>query len=113
METPGTYEMLSDCHKHWNVTVLLSEKWNFSNCWWFKCTLFDYTTWFLNKVFVVCQIDKKMPGKSKDEQMAEKKQELEKRLLDVNDKIGNTKKANKKGAYFLTLIWFPNNFSLL
>lgn len=42
-------------------------------------------------------IDKKMPGKSKDEQMAEKKQELEKRLLDVNDKIGNTKKAAKKG----------------
>jgi hypothetical protein len=31
-------------------------------------------------------VDKKMPGKSKDEQMAEKKQELEKRLLDVNDK---------------------------
>lgn len=29
--------------------------------------------------------------------MAEKKQELEKRLLDVNDKIGNTKKATKKG----------------
>ncbi|KYB25061.1 bromodomain-containing protein 3 isoform X3 [Tribolium castaneum] len=39
---------------------------------------------------------KKMPGKSKDEQMAEKKQELEKRLLDVNDKIGNSKKAPKK-----------------
>jgi hypothetical protein len=41
-------------------------------------------------------VDKKMPGKSKDEQMAEKKQELEKRLLDVNDKIGNSKKAPKK-----------------
>ncbi|KAK9884638.1 hypothetical protein WA026_007476 [Henosepilachna vigintioctopunctata] len=39
---------------------------------------------------------KKMPGKSKDEQMAEKKQELEKRLLDVNDKIGNSKKGGKK-----------------
>ncbi|XP_031333781.1 bromodomain-containing protein 3-like isoform X3 [Photinus pyralis] len=39
---------------------------------------------------------KKVPGKSKDEQMAEKKQELEKRLLDVNDKIGNTKKTAKK-----------------
>ncbi|CAH0552951.1 unnamed protein product [Brassicogethes aeneus] len=38
---------------------------------------------------------KKVQGKSKDEQMAEKKQELEKRLLDVNDKIG-TKKAPKK-----------------
>lgn len=41
--------------------------------------------------------DKKMPGKSKDEQIAEKKQELEKRLLDVNDKIGNAKKTPKKG----------------
>lgn len=40
-----------------------------------------------------------MTGKSKDEQMAEKKQELEKRLLDVNDKIGNSKKAPKKGQY--------------
>lgn len=42
-------------------------------------------------------LDKKVAGKSKDEQMAEKKQELEKRLLDVNDKIGNSKKAPKKG----------------
>nr|CAH7722675.1 unnamed protein product [Callosobruchus chinensis] len=40
---------------------------------------------------------KKVAGKSKDEQIAEKKQELEKRLLDVNDKIGNSKKAPKKG----------------
>lgn len=40
-----------------------------------------------------------MPGKSKDEQIAEKKQELEKRLSDVNDKIGsNSKKAPKKGT---------------
>lgn len=43
-------------------------------------------------------IDKKQPGKTKDEQMQEKKQELEKRLLDVNDKIGTAnKKVNKKG----------------
>ncbi|KAJ8945813.1 hypothetical protein NQ314_009035 [Rhamnusium bicolor] len=42
---------------------------------------------------------KKIAGKSKDEQIAEKKQELEKRLLDVNDKIGNSKKAPKKGQY--------------
>ncbi|XP_074029137.1 bromodomain-containing protein 3 isoform X2 [Leptinotarsa decemlineata] len=39
---------------------------------------------------------KKVTGKSKDEQIAEKKQELEKRLIDVNDKIGNSKKAAKK-----------------
>lgn len=48
-----------------------------------------------------------MPGKSKDEQIAEKKQELEKRLSDVNDKIGNAKKAPKKGKilyiYFHTV----------
>ncbi|KAJ8917153.1 hypothetical protein NQ315_012645 [Exocentrus adspersus] len=36
---------------------------------------------------------KKIAGKSKDEQIAEKKQELEKRLLDVTDKIGNSKKS--------------------
>lgn len=41
-----------------------------------------------------------MPGKSKDEQIAEKKQELEKRLSDVNDKIGNAKKAPKKGKSY-------------
>ncbi|KAI4457991.1 c-terminal domain of bromodomain protein 4 [Holotrichia oblita] len=42
--------------------------------------------------------DKKLPGKSKDEQMQEKKQELEKRLLDVNDRMGNAnKKVPKKG----------------
>lgn len=56
----------------------------------FKITLFNY-------ICVHCFVDKKMPGKSKDEQIAEKKQELEKRLLDVNDKIGNAKKAPKKG----------------
>lgn len=45
-----------------------------------------------------------MPGKSKDEQIAEKKQELEKRLSDVNDKIGNAKKAPKKGKGSHTII---------
>ena len=39
--------------------------------------------------------DKKLAGKSKDEQMQERKQELEKRLLHVNDQIGS---ANKKSA---------------
>ncbi|KAG5896493.1 hypothetical protein JTB14_005870 [Gonioctena quinquepunctata] len=39
---------------------------------------------------------KKVAGKSKDEQIAQKKEELEKRLIDVNDKIGNSKKAAKK-----------------
>lgn len=51
-----------------------------------------------------------MPGKSKDEQMAEKKQELEKRLLDVNDKIGNAKKAPKKG--WCLFVFFLYNFNL-
>lgn len=42
-------------------------------------------------------IDKKVSGKSKDEQMAEKKQELEKRLQDVTGQLGNVKKTTKKG----------------
>jgi len=41
--------------------------------------------------------DKKLPGKSKDEQMAEKKQELEKRLQDVTGQLGSAKKPPKKG----------------
>jgi len=41
--------------------------------------------------------DKKVSGKSKDEQMAEKKQELEKRLQDVTGQLGNVKKTAKKG----------------
>ncbi|XP_012059289.1 PREDICTED: bromodomain-containing protein 2-like [Atta cephalotes] len=39
---------------------------------------------------------KKVSGKSKDEQMAEKKQELEKRLQDVTGQLGNVKKTAKK-----------------
>ncbi|XP_012541850.2 homeotic protein female sterile isoform X7 [Monomorium pharaonis] len=39
---------------------------------------------------------KKLSGKSKDEQMAEKKQELEKRLQDVTGQLGNVKKTAKK-----------------
>uniref|UniRef100_A0AAR5PQ65 Bromo domain-containing protein n=1 Tax=Dendroctonus ponderosae TaxID=77166 RepID=A0AAR5PQ65_DENPD len=39
---------------------------------------------------------KKLPGKSKEEQIAEKKKELEDRLLDVNHKIGPSKKTLKK-----------------
>ncbi|XP_055903921.1 homeotic protein female sterile-like isoform X2 [Eupeodes corollae] len=39
---------------------------------------------------------KKISGKSKDEQMAEKKQELEKRLQDVTGQLGTAKKAAKK-----------------
>lgn len=48
--------------------------------------------------------DKKISGKSKDEQMAEKKQELEKRLQDVTGQLGNVKKTAKKGwhiGYFV------------
>ncbi|KNC24815.1 Homeotic protein female sterile [Lucilia cuprina] len=40
--------------------------------------------------------DKKPSGKSKDEQMAEKKQELEKRLQDVTGQLGTSKKTAKK-----------------
>lgn len=41
--------------------------------------------------------DKKPSGKSKDEQMAERKQELEKRLQDVTDQMGSSKNKAKKG----------------
>jgi len=44
--------------------------------------------------------DKKPSGKSKDEQMAEKKQELEKRLQDVTGQLGASKKNAKKGMYY-------------
>ncbi|XP_060809601.1 bromodomain-containing protein 3 isoform X2 [Amyelois transitella] len=39
---------------------------------------------------------RKMSGKSKDEQMAEKKQELEKRLQDVSGQLGTNKKQQQK-----------------
>lgn len=45
----------------------------------------------------VYSTDKKVSGKSKDEQMAEKKQELEKRLQDVTGQLGTAKKNAKKG----------------
>ncbi|KAL1131413.1 hypothetical protein AAG570_011030 [Ranatra chinensis] len=41
---------------------------------------------------------KKVSGKSKDEVMAEKKQELEKRLQDVTGQLGTGKKQAKKGG---------------
>lgn len=45
-------------------------------------------------------LDRKVSGKSKDEQMAEKKQELEKRLQDVSGQLGTHKKQQqKKGKY--------------
>lgn len=50
-------------------------------------------------------LDKKLSGKSKDEQMAEKKQELEKRLQDVTGQLGNAKKAAKKGNQLLFVIF--------
>lgn len=46
--------------------------------------------------------DKKVSGKSKDEQMAEKKQELEKRLQDVTGQLGNVKKTAKKGKHLIS-----------
>lgn len=41
--------------------------------------------------------DKKVSGKSKEEQMNEKKQDLEKRLQDVTGQLGTGKKVTKKG----------------
>lgn len=57
------------------------------------CLLFSFF------VVVVWKTDKKLSGKSKDEQMAEKKQELEKRLQDVTGQLGSAKKAQKKGNF--------------
>lgn len=54
-------------------------------------------------------IDKKLSGKSKEEQMVEKKQELEKRLQDVTGQLGSAKKAAKKGKHcemFINFIYF-------
>lgn len=48
--------------------------------------------------------DRKVSGKTKDEQMAEKKQELEKRLQDVTGQLGTNKKQPKKGMCFLFII---------
>lgn len=55
-------------------------------------------------------IDKKVSGKSKDEQMAEKKQELEKRLQDVTGQLGSAKKTAKKGKFLLFKIWLLSSF---
>lgn len=49
--------------------------------------------------------DKKVSGKSKDEQMAEKKQELEKRLQDVTGQLGTAKKSTKKGEFRSLLLF--------
>jgi len=59
-------------------------------------------------VFVFKFTDKKLPGKSKEEQIAEKKKELEDRLLDVNHKIGPSKKVPKKGKLCLSDTCFGN-----
>lgn len=63
------------------------------------CTRAYDTMNFLYIYILFCHIftDKKVSGKSKDEQMAEKKQELEKRLQDVTGQLGNVKKTAKKG----------------
>lgn len=58
--------------------------------------------------------DKKLSGKSKDEQMAEKKQELEKRLQDVTGQLGSAKKAAKKGKHTIrNFIRFSSLYTIL
>jgi hypothetical protein len=54
----------------------------------------------LTEKIVPCFADKKTGGKSKEEQMQDKKQELEKRLQDVSGQLGSAKKAPKKGTLF-------------
>lgn len=67
----------------------------------FFCFLFVLPTYLATR-----KTDKKVSGKSKDEQMAEKKQELEKRLQDVTGQLGSAKKAAKKGncSSFVSLL---------
>lgn len=48
--------------------------------------------------------DKKPSGKTKDEQMAERKQELERRLQDVTGQLGTSKKP-KKGKSIHTQLY--------
>ena len=48
------------------------------------------------KLVCVFSPDKKQSSKSKDEQMMEKKQELEKRLQDVTGQLGTTSKKPVK-----------------
>lgn len=60
----------------------------------------DLTSFVIKFPFFITFItDKKVSGKSKDEQMAERKQELEKRLQDVSGVLGTAKKSTKKGAF--------------
>jgi hypothetical protein len=58
----------------------------------------------LTDEIVLCFADKKTGGKSKEEQMQDKKQELEKRLQDVSGQLGSAKKAPKKGTLFHQLV---------
>lgn len=57
----------------------------------------------MNFIVVLFIVDKKVAGKSKDEQLAEKKQELEKRLQDVSGQLGTAKKTAKKGEFLKIL----------
>lgn len=62
------------------------------------CVLFDILPFYFEQKR---NIDKKLSGKSKEEQMVEKKQELEKRLQDVTGQLGSAKKAAKKGKHLV------------
>lgn len=66
-----------------------------------KFERFIRMSYLWDRLGAFCVTDKKMSGKSKDEQIAEKKQELEKRLLDVTGQLGSTKKPTKKGELFV------------
>ncbi|KAG8264025.1 hypothetical protein J6590_019369 [Homalodisca vitripennis] len=78
-----------------------SEPWRISSTLWFPplFALIATTSSTSGQTFPQCLVnvdDKKLSGKSKDEQMAEKKQELEKRLQDVTGQLGTNKKQAKK-----------------
>lgn len=59
-----------------------------------------YNLLHLITCFCILATKNKVAGKSREEHMREKKQELEKRLQDVSGQLGQpTKKSTKKGLY--------------
>lgn len=52
-------------------------------------------------VVFLCYTDKKISGKTKEEQINEKKNELERRLQAVTGQLNSEKKTAKKGKHFV------------
>lgn len=87
---------------HMHAALLFQSSRNESDYHWVHQALIMLTCftigiiWEADWFFIT---DRKVSGKTKDEQMAEKKQELEKRLQDVSGQLGaqKSKQQAKKG----------------